>query len=141
MQRSSLASALSRASRAIFAALLVGMLGGACSTPQPLAGYTDTPGASPAGMVLEGTLITSPDSPCLQVKPLGEPAVGLLWPQGYRATSNPVRIYSAEGTEVAAEGDEVTITGEAVYEPQPYCRTETYFEVRQIRKGAGEYAP
>ncbi len=92
-------------------------------------------------MILEGTLVTVPDSPCLQVKPLGEPAIGLLWPSGYRATAAPVRIYSPDGVELAAEGDLVTMTGGAIYKPSSLCHTQSVFEVSQIARGSSEYAP
>lgn len=125
----------------MFAALLVGLLAGACELSQPLPTYNQIPGASPAGVILEGTLMTAPDSPCLLVKPVGRPAFGLLWPSGYTSRGRPVRIYSPAGVEVAAEGDLVTVAGDASSKPSPYCRTESTLLVSQITRGPAELAP
>jgi hypothetical protein len=92
-------------------------------------------------MILEGTLVTAPGSPCLLIKPVGQPAVGLVWPQGYTASGSPVHVYTPDGVEVAVEGDLVTLAGGAINEPSPACRTQTSFEVSQVTRGAGDYAP
>ena len=92
-------------------------------------------------MILEGVLATVPGSPCLQIKPLGESAIGLFWPQGYTASGNPLHVYSPQGADLAAEGDLVTLGGGRISEPSAYCRTQSYFEVSEITKGAGQYAP
>ena len=116
-------------------------MAGACSASQPLPGFSVLPDASPAGVLLEGTLVSVPGSPCVQVKPLGEPAVGLLWAPGYTASTNPLRIYDQQGVEVASEGETVTLSGGIIFSPSSFCRTETYFEVSNITKGAIEFAP
>ena len=75
------------------------------------------------------------------MKPLGEPAVGLLWAHGYTASTNPLRVYDPQGTEVAGEGDAVSLSGGIVFEPSAFCRTASYFEVSQITRGGIEVAP
>ncbi len=88
-----------------------------------------------------GTLVTVPGSPCIQVKPLGRPAVALLWPPGFTASSTPLRIYDQKGSEVAAEGDTVTVSGGGSDKPSSYCRTQGYFEVDQVTRGEPSFAP
>ena len=75
------------------------------------------------------------------MKPLGESAVGLFWAPGYTASTNPIRVYDPRGTEVATEGDAVTLSGGIVFEPSAYCRTESYFNVSQMTKGGIEDLP
>ncbi len=120
---------------------MVGLVAGACELSQPLPTYNQIPGASPAGAILKGTLVTAPDSPCLLVKPAGRAAVGLLWPPGYTARGHPVRIYSPAGIEVASEGDLVSVTGDDTSRPSPYCRTKSSFLITQIMRGHLELAP
>ena len=83
----------------------------------------------------------SQGSPCIQVKPVGQPAVGLLWPPGYTASTNPIRVYDPHGVEVAAEGDTVTLSGGIINSPSSFCLTESYFEVSDVTKGAVENIP
>ena len=91
-------SASTRGKRGLAGALLAALAAGACSTHQPLPTYSVPPGSSPsAGELLVGTLVTVPGSPCIQVKPLGRPAVALLWPPGFTASSTPLRIYDQRG--------------------------------------------
>ena len=134
-------STSTRARRAFLGLFVAGLMAGACSTSQPLPGFSVLPDASPAGVLLEGTLVSVPGSPCLQVKPLGEPAVGLLWAPGYTAATHPLRIYDPRGVEVASEGDTVTFSGGIIFSPSSFCRTETYFEVSDVIKGAVESIP
>jgi len=130
-----------RARRALLCPLIVGLVAGACSTPQPLPGFSTLPDASPAGVLLDGVLIRVPGSPCLAVKPLGESAVGLLWAPGYTASTNPVRVYDPQGTEVATEGDTVTLGGGIVFEPSAFCHTESSFNVSEVTRGRVDVAP
>jgi hypothetical protein len=134
-------STAGRARRVFLGSLAAGLMAGACSTSQPLPGFSVLPDASPAGVLLEGTLVSVPGSPCLQVKPLGEPAVGLLWAPGYTASTDPLRIYDPHGVEVASEGDTVTLSGGIIFSASSFCRTKTYFEVSDVTKGAIETAP
>src|SRR5205085_1435701 len=80
------------------AALLVA----ACSAVHtPLLTYATDDGASPAGVLLDGRIETSPDTPCLLLRPLGYPPVALAWPPGYSATFDALRIYDPTGAPVA----------------------------------------
>ena len=69
------------------------------------------------------------------MKPLGESAVGLFWAPGYTASTNPIHVYDPRGTEVATEGDTVTLSGGIVFEPSSYCHTDVYFNVSQVTQG------
>jgi hypothetical protein len=82
-----------------------------------------------------GTLMAGEGTPCIQVKQPGQPAVALLWPTGFTATSNPLRVYDAKGTEVAAEGDLVSAGGVYVDKFSTACQTVGYFEVIDIKRG------
>lgn len=136
-----MASSARRAKGTFLCALAAGLVAGACSTPQPPPGFRVAPDGSPAGVLLEGTLVSVPGSPCLQLKPLGEAAVGLLWAPGFTASTNPLRVYDPHGTEVATEGDTVTLSGGIAFEPSAYCRTDAFFNVSEIVKGGVESAP
>lgn len=121
--------------RTLLTGFVAGVLLGACSTPRtPLQGYDTHPEGSPAGVVLDGTLERTRESPCVLLKPLGEPPVGLLWPPGYSATSDPLRIYDEAGEEVASEGVAVTLAGGLNPEPNAYCQTTMSFQVSEITK-------
>ncbi|HSL34690.1 MAG TPA: hypothetical protein VK871_13625, partial [Candidatus Limnocylindrales bacterium] len=85
---------------------------------------------------LEGTLAVSGESPCVELRAVGEPPVGLVWPPGYTARYGPLRIYNEAGVEIASEGAPVTLTGGITYEPNAVCRTSSLFRVAQVFKGA-----
>lgn len=128
---------MSRPTRAsgLLAAALVGVLV-ACSAPRtPLLTYDFEPGESPAGATLDGALALSPNSRCILLTVLGEAPIGLAWPVGYTATFEPLRIYDASGTEIAAEGSHVSMTGELLAFPDAVCRTTSLFRVFTIIKG------
>jgi hypothetical protein len=116
--------------------LVAGVLLAACTAPRtPLQGYDSHPEASPAGVLLDGVLERSRESPCVLLKPLGEPPIGLVWPPGYSATLEPLRIYDETGMEVASEGMPVTLAGGIIAEPNAYCQTTMLFQVSGIMKG------
>jgi hypothetical protein len=86
-----------------------------------------------------GTLATGQDTPCIQLIQDRPPAVALLWPAGFTAKASPLRVYDAQGTQVAAEGDTVTAGGLYVDAFSAACHTQGYFEVLEIKRG-GEQA-
>ena len=75
-----MASSASWAMGTFLCVLVAGLVAGACSTPQPLPGFSIATRRFARGRILpEGMLVNVPGSPCLQVKPLGGAAVGLFW--------------------------------------------------------------
>jgi hypothetical protein len=98
----------------------------ACSAPRtPLPSYSTEPGASPGGVVVDGRIGASPNSPCLELTPTGYPPIALAWPPGYSATFQPLRVYDPAGTVVAAEGDEVEVSGMLLWQENPGCKTDS----------------
>ena len=75
------------------------------------------------------------ESPCVLLKPPGKAPIGLLWPPGYSATFEPLRIYDGSGLEVASEGMAVTLAGGLDIQPNAYCQTTMSFQVSGIVKG------
>lgn len=117
--------------------MLAALLAAACAAPRvPLVTYgPGPPDASPAGTLLEGKLGIIGDSPCVVMLVTGEAPIGLAWPPGYTATVNPLRVFNESGAEVAAEGVQVTVTGEIDFEPNATCRTQSAFRVDQVFEG------
>jgi hypothetical protein len=51
---------------------------------------------------------------CVWLQPThvgAQPRVDPLWPEGFSAEFNPVRVFDAEGRLVATEGDELALAG------------------------------
>ena len=134
-------SASTSVRRELAGALLVAFLAGACAASQPLPTYSVRPDASVGGQLLLGTLATVKGSPCIQVKPLGQPAVALLWPSGFTALADPLRIYDQRGAEVAADGDLVTVGGGWDVSWSVTCQSLGTFQVIQITRGEPTVAP
>lgn len=124
--------------RALAGALLVALVAGACTTSQALPTFTIPPGQDVGGELYVGTLMAGRGTPCIQVKQLGYPAVALVWPAGFTARYNPLRVYDTHGTEVASEGDLVTAGGVYVDKWSTACQTQDYFEVMEIQRGGLE---
>jgi hypothetical protein len=98
----------------------------ACSAPRtPLLTYSTEPGASPGGVVVDGRIEASPNSPCLELTPTGHPPIALAWPPGYSATFQPLRVYDPAGAVVAAEGDQVEVSGTLVRQENAGCKTDS----------------
>jgi hypothetical protein len=93
------------------------------------------------GELLVGTLMAGEGTACVQLKAPGQSAVALLWPLGFTAKANPLRIYSPQRSEVAAEGDTVTAGGVFVDKWSIACKAQGYFEVLQVIRGAPSFAP
>ena len=120
---------------------LSGVLAGACSVPgTALLTYSLAPGASPGGVLIEGTIALSPNSRCVELLVQGEPPIGLVWPAGYSATFEPLRIYDEAGMEVAAGGLKVTIGGDLLFRPNAECQTATSIQVYQVTPGVMPFA-
>ncbi len=77
----------------------------------------------------------SRESPCVLLKPLGVAPVGLVWPPGYSASFDPLRVYDETGVEVASEGMPITLAGGIIAEPNAYCQTTMSFQVSEVMKG------
>lgn len=121
--------------------VLSGVLAGACSVPRtPLLTYSVTPGASPGGVLVEGTIALSPSSRCIELLVDGNAPIGLVWPAGYSATFEPLRIYNEAGVEVAAGGLKVTIGGDMLFRPNDECLTATSIQVYQVTPGVMKFA-
>ena len=134
-------SASTPARRALAGALLVALMAGACTTSVPLPTYSLPSDQGIGGSCLVGTLMAGEGTACVQLVAPGQSAVALLWPSGFTAKANPLRIYNPQGSEVAAEGDTVTAGGVFVDKWSIVCKTQGYFEVLQIIRGAPSFAP
>ena len=124
--------------RAFGVALLLAIATGACTTRQALPTYSMRPDQGIGGELLVGTLVAGEGTPCVQVKQLGQPAIALVWPSEFTASTNPLRIYDARGSEVAAEADTVTVGGVFVDKWSLDCKTQGFFEVMQMERGGLE---
>ena len=87
-----------------------------------------------------GTMMTVEGSPCVHVKMLGQAPVALLWPPGFTAGANPLRVYDPQGVEIAAEGDTVTAGGSWTDKWSVDCGTQGYFEVLDFNRGEPTFA-
>lgn len=122
--------------RGVVCIALSSVVAGACSAPRtPLLTYTVEPEASSGGGLIEGTIALSPNARCIELLVVGEAPIGLVWPVGYSATFEPLRIYNEAGVQVATEGLSVTIGGDMLFRPNAECRTSTSFLVSQITPG------
>ncbi|HEY7130640.1 MAG TPA: hypothetical protein VH440_00225 [Candidatus Limnocylindrales bacterium] len=102
--------------------------------------YSLQPGSSPGGVLVEGTIALSPNSRCVELLVVGEAPIGLIWPAGFSATFDPLRIYNEAGVEVASDGRKVTIGGDVQFTPSAECRTATSLWVYQISAGGSRLA-
>jgi hypothetical protein len=114
--------------------VLLGVLG-ACAAPRtPLPTYATDTAASPAGVLVDGRIEVSPNSPCLELKAPGYPPIALSWPPGYTATFEPLRVYDAAGTVIASEGVDISLSGTLVQAPNSRCGTNSTLLVVGVTK-------
>jgi len=75
----------------------------------------------PKGARMIATLTGDPamDGGCVWLRQ-GTTDFGVLWPGGFAAEFNPVRLYDAEGELVAQEGDQVELTASFTADPAAY---------------------
>jgi hypothetical protein len=88
------------------AALLLFMVCNACSGRVQLETFTAHPGASPGGVLVEGTLQEIGGCVVLVTPGLPEPVV-LVWDSPHTATFGPLRIFDTNGNVVATGGQHV----------------------------------
>lgn len=122
----------------IVAALLI-VLAACGSAPADEATDASTPtdGPSASARTLTGLLGGDPDleGGCVWLD-TDDGRVEVLWPDGYRASADPVRL-RADDAVVARGGDEITITGAPAADRVSTCQVGTLWTATSVDAGAG----
>jgi hypothetical protein len=122
-----------RTIRSIVLLLVLVVVVGACGEAKN-APTTTTAAAAPAGPVELPVNPDPPKSSTIYATLQGDAGMeggcvwlrqtttdfGVLWPAGYTAEFDPIRLYDADGTLVGEEGDRLVVTGAFAIDPADY---------------------